>query len=238
MLKGLESASRNLNLTDKKIGSLANNLANLNSTGYKREIPFEQLIINNGKGVITRRMIDFSQGELEQTNNPLDLAIQGDAFFVIEAKNDEIVLTKNGKFKLSEEGYIVDQDENKLQGEDGAIQLDEGFWNQDQTINITSDGEVYFGDDLVDKIKMIKVEDKNNLTRYNSSMFKVNDGYFENIEKGEVELKQGFLESSNINPIIEMEDMISLSKNYESAQKMIQYIDEIMGKANEIGSVK
>jgi len=238
MVKGLESASKSLNLNEKKIGSMANNLANLNSTGYKREIPFEQLIINNGEEIRTRRMIDFSQGELEQTNNPLDLAIQGDAFFVIEDSNGEMLFTKNGKFKISEEGYITDHADNQLQGEDGPIQLEDGFWNQNQTISVSTSGEVYMGDELLDRIKLISVEDKTSLERYSNSTFKLKYGYFDDVEKGDVEVKQGFLEGSNINPIIEMEDMISISKNYESAQKMIQYIDEIMGKANEIGNVK
>lgn len=238
MLKGLESASRSLNLNDKKIGALANNLANLNSTGYKREIPFEQLIINNGEEVKTRRMIDFSQGELEQTSNPLDLAIQGDAFFVIEDANGEMLFTKNGKFKISEEGFLTDHADNQLQGEDGPIQVQEGFWNQDQTLSITSSGEVYLGKEYINKIKLVKVEEKTNLIRYNNSSFKLKYGYFDDVEKGDAEIKQGFLEGSNINPIIEMEDMISLSKNYESGQKMIQYIDEVMGNANEIGNIK
>ncbi len=238
MIKGLESASHSLNINDKKIGSLANNLANLNSTGYKREIPFEQLIVNNGEGMKTRRMIDFSQGVLEQTNNPLDLAIQGDAFFVVENPEGEILFTKNGKFELSEDGFVTDQSGNMLQGEGGPIQLQEDFWNQNQSVSINSNGEIHVGDNYIDKVKLVKVEDKTSLTRYNGSTFKINEGYFENVEKGEVEVVQGYLESSNINPIIEMEEMIRISKNYESAHKMIQYIDEVMGKANEIGNVK
>lgn len=237
MVKGLESASHSLNLNDKKISSLANNLANLNSTGYKREIPFEQIIVNNSDEMRTRRMIDFKQGELEQTNNPLDLAIQGDAFFVIENPDGEMLFTRNGKFKLSEEGYIIDHMGNHLQGEGGSLVLQEDFWNQNQTININQDGEVYVGNNYIDKVKLVKVEDNNNLLRVGNSNFRLNEGYFDDIEKGEAQLLQGYLESSNINPIIEMEEMIRISKNYESAQKMIQYIDEIMGKANEIGNV-
>ena len=130
MNNGLESVSRSLTQNDKKIGSLANNLANLNSTGYKREIPFEQLIMKDGAEMKTRRMIDFAQGELEQTSNPLDLAIQGDAFFVMETAQGEILFTKNGKFKLTDDGYLTDHVGNQLQGESGAIQLQEEFWDK------------------------------------------------------------------------------------------------------------
>lgn len=238
MNNGLESVSRSLNQNDKKIGSLANNLANLNSTGYKREVPFEQLIMRDGEQMKTRRLIDFSQGELEQTSNPLDLAIQGDAFFVLESNEGEILFTKNGKFKLTEEGYLTDHVGNQLQGEGGPLQLQEEFWDKNRVINVTADGEVFVGDDFIDRIKLVKVEDKASLMRFSNSTFKVSNGYFDDVEKGEVKILQGYLENSNINPIVEMEEMIRISKNYESAQKMIQYIDEIMGNANEIGNVK
>lgn len=238
MVNGLESASRSLSLNEKKIGSIVNNLANINSTGYKRELPFEQLILNNEEMTVRSNILDFTQGELVQTDNPLDLAISGDAFFVIENNNGDIQFTKNGKFKLSEDGYLVDARGNKVLGENGEVLLQEDFWQKNRSINISLDGEIFIGEEYLDRLKIVKIEEKNNLIRTGNNNYRLANGFFDSADPEEYQVAQGYLESSNVNPIVEMEEMIRISKEYESAQKMIQYLDEIMGKANEIGNVK
>lgn len=238
MVDGLNSAARSLNLNDKKIGSLVNNLANINSTGYKREMPFEQIINKNGEIKLRSSILDFQQGELLQTDNPLDLAISGDAFFVTENISGNLQFTKNGQFEISDDGYIVDATGNKLIGEGGAILLREDFWQKDQSISVSSDGEIYVGKNFIDKLQLVQIEEKENLVRAGNNSYALKEGYFNKAEEGTYEISQGYLETSNVNPIIEMEEMIRISKEYESAQKMIQYIDEVMGKANEIGNTK
>ena len=237
MVKGLEAASRSLTLNEKKVGSLVNNLANLNSTGYKRELPFEQLITANGDVKVRNSILDFAQGDLIQTDNPLDIAINGEAFFVIENADGEMQFTKNGKFAISDDGFITDNLGNKLMGEGGDIQLLEDFWQKDRTISISTKGEIFLGKNYIDKLKLVKIEDKNKLIRCGNNNYKLKDGYFDEADEKEFKVAQGYLENSNVNPIIEMEEMIRISKEYESGQKMIQYLDEIMARANEIGSV-
>lgn len=237
MVNGLESASKSLTLNEKKIGSLVNNLANLNSTGYKRELPFEQIMNSNGENTIRKNMLDFTQGDLIQTDNPLDLAINGDAFFVIAAEDGDMQFTKNGKFAVSDEGFLVDNLGNKVMGQSGEIQLLEDFWQKDRTVSISTNGEIFVGKNFIDKLKIVAVEDKAELIRCGNNNYKVSNGYFEDLEEDQFKIAQGYLENSNVNPIIEMEEMIRISKEYESAQKMIQYIDEIMARANEIGTI-
>lgn len=238
MVEGLKSAARSLNINDQKIGSLVNNLANINSTGYKREMPFEQIIDKNGDVKLRNTLLDFKQGDMIQTDNPLDLAISGEAFFVTENLNGELQFTKNGKFEISDDGYIIDAVGNKLVGEGGAILLQEDFWQQNQTISISSEGEIYVGKNFIDKLQLVQIEDKENLVRTGNNNYMLPDGYFFKADEDSYKVSQGYLENSNVNPIIEMEEMIRISKEYESAQKMIQYLDEIMGRANEIGSIK
>lgn len=238
MVQGLKSAATSLNLNDKKIGSLVNNLANINSTGYKREMPFEQIIDKNGEVKLRNTILDFQQGDLVQTDNPLDLAISGEAFFVTENINGELQFTKNGKFEISDDGYIIDAVGNKLVGKGGAILLQEDFWQQNQTISISTEGEISVGKNFIDKLQLVQIENKENLVRTGNNNYMLNEGYFSKAEEDSYKVSQGYLENSNVNPILEMEEMIRISKEYESAQKMIQYLDEIMGKANEIGSIK
>lgn len=237
MVKGLDSAARSLNLNDQKIGSLVNNLANLNSTGYKKELPFEQIIMNSGEVKVKKAVLDFTQGDLIQTDNPLDLAISGDAFFVMENSESEMQFTKNGRFDLSKEGYIVDTLGNRLMGESGAILLREDFWQKDHSITFSSSGDVYVGKNFIDKLKIVTVDNKNKLIRTGNNNFKLNNGFFDEARENTFKVAQGYLENSNVNPILEMEEMIRISKEYESGQKVIQYLDEIMGRANEIGSI-
>lgn len=237
MIKGLEAASNSLTLNEKKIGSIVNNLANLNSTGYKRELPFEQLLMKNGEVQVRNSILDFTQGDLIQTDNPLDIAINGDGFFVVSNQDGEMQFTKNGNFDISDDGYVVDSLGNKLMGEGGDIQLMEDFWQKDRTISVSKNGEIYIGKNYLDKLKIVKIEDKDKLIRCGNNNYKLNDGYFDQAEEGEYKVAQGYLENSNVNPIIEMEEMIRISKEYESGQKMIQYLDEIMARANEIGSI-
>lgn len=235
MVKGLEAASRSLNINEKKIGALANNLANLDSTGYKRELPFEQIIMNENE-IRLNRMLDFSQGELIQTDNPLDVAVTGDAFFVVENEGG-LEFTKNGKFKLSDDGFIVDSLGNKLMGENGEIHIQSDFWNKNRTISINNNGEIYAGENYIDKLKIVQIENKRELLKTGNNNFKLNNGYFETAEEGEYKVLQGYLENSNVNPVVEMEEMIRISKDYESAQKMVRYLDRILEQANEIGRV-
>lgn len=238
MVKGLESAAKNLNLNEKKTSVLVNNLANLNSTGYKREIRFDRLLNGEDKPKSLIRALDFTQGELIQTDNPLDIAINGEAFLVIENNEGEVQITRNGKFSISEEGYIVDSLGNKLLGERGGIQFNNDFWQNNQTIKITTSGEVFLGSSFIDKLKIVNVDDTDKLLRAANNSFRLNNTIFSDAPENSSQVLQGYLENSNVNPIVEMEEMIRISKEYESAHKMIQYIDEIMGKANEIGNIK
>lgn len=235
MGNGLGAVSNSLNINQTKMESLANNLANVNSTGYKRELPFERIISDEGDISISKGL-DFAEGELIETNNSLDLALKGDAFFVVD-NNGGMEFTRNGKFTLTEDGYIVDNVGNKLMGQNGEIQLEEDFWNKDRLVSINTSGDIYVGDNYIDTLMVVGVENKDDLQKVENNNFRLTNGYFENLDEGEYEVRQGYLEGSNVNPIFEMEEMIRISKDYESAQKMVRSIDSIMEQANEIGEV-
>ena len=121
MIKGIYTAARGLNSRMKNLEIVANNLANLNTTGFKREIPFSEVINQYGK-VEIKKATDFQQGNLTATANPLDLAISGDGFFVVQTDNGP-QLTRNGKFSISDDGYLESQDGCKLLGTKGPINL-------------------------------------------------------------------------------------------------------------------
>jgi len=104
MIKGIYTAARSLDHRIKNLDVIANNLANLNTTGYKREIPFTEVINSLGDTVI-KKVMSQQQGELIQTSNPLDLGISGQGFFALRSQDGTVELTRNGRFKISDDGY-------------------------------------------------------------------------------------------------------------------------------------
>jgi len=235
MIKGIFQAARNLQIGEKQIGVLANNLANMGTTGYKKELPFFQVLQKEGE-TITKQVTDFSPGEQIFTGNPLDLALKGEAYFTIDTANGERI-TRDGQFTISEEGYIVNRAGDKVVGEGGWINLKDVMDNTHNKISITTDGMVMVGDKAVDRLLIMKPDDNMNLVKDSELYFKSVNGDLEKVDNESFQISQGFLEKSNVNPIDEMEDMISMSKNYESAKNILTYLDDSLEKANQIGKI-
>ncbi len=236
MIKGIYTAGRSLDQKIKNIDIIANNLANINTTGFKREIPFSEMVNEAGEATM-RKLTSHQQGDIVQTSNPLDLAINGNGFFAVKNSDGNVEMTRDGRFKISDDGFLVDTNKKKVMGKHGPIEIEDTLLSKDSQIFVTKDGEIKIGERLVDKLMIVNVDDANELLRVGSSNFKAeNQDYFEASE-GSFSISQGFLEEGNSNPIVEMEAMIQLNKMYESAQKVIAALDASLGHANEIGKI-
>lgn len=236
MIKGIYTAGRSLDHRMKNIDVISNNLANLGTTGYKREVPFTE-ILNQYGDVSVRKVTSQEQGDVLQTSNPLDLAISGNGFFTIKGEDGQLELTRDGRFKLSDEGFLVNSNGQKVIGQNGEISIEESLLEKDPTINITKSGEIKIGERTIDSLLIVNVENSEDLIRGGGSNFLLNDTEYKAAEEGTFQVSQGFLEESNTNPILEMESMISINKEYETAQKVIAALDTSLGQANEIGKV-
>lgn len=236
MIKGIFTAGRSLDHRIKNIDVIANNLANLNTTGFKREIPFSE-IINEYGDVYVKKITSQQQGDILQTSNQLDLAISGKGFFLLKDKDGKIELTRDGRFKLDDEGFLVNYNGKKVLGKNGEISIAESLLSKDSKIIISRSGEIKIGDKPIDTIRVVQVENDIELERSGASNFLPNEqGYFD-AKDDTYSISQGFLEESNTNPIVEMEAMIQLNKEYETAQKVIAALDTSLGQANEMGKV-
>lgn len=241
MIKGMFLAGRSLDNRMKGIQVVANNLANLNTTGYKRELQFSEILSaaenatrQKGEPARIRQITDFAQGDLALTSNPLDVAISGKGFFLVKT-NAGMEFTRNGRFKISDEGYLVNQNGNKVQGKNGDINLGELLDEKHEAITISKNGEIRIGSKLVDAILVAQPERPQDSVRTNGLNFVSEEEELKPADENDFSLEQGYLEDSNINPIIEMETMITLNKDYESSKKMITAFDLSLGQANEIG---
>lgn len=232
--KIMDIANR-MRYNQKRMEIIANNLANIDTVGYKRDITFTKVLQDN-QHVTIKKKTEFDEGDLINTNNPLDVAINGDAFFMV-TDGENTYFTKNGKFHLSTDGYLVDSDGMRVLGKGGEIYISNDIFKKEKDIQINQRGEIRLGKESVDQLQIVNVPDKSKLIKVGGSKFKLTDGFYEPADEKGFTIMQGYLEESNVNPIMEMENMITMSKNFESIQKVVQNYDEILGKANEIGKV-
>jgi len=235
MIKGLFNASISLHEKMRNIQVVANNLANINTNGYKREIPFSEFM-KRSENQDVKQITDFTEGEFQETGNTFDLALSGDAFFAVNSKRG-IELTKNGQLKIDDEGFLSTKDGNRIIGNNGEINLDDALIDSKGNITITTDGEIKVGEFIVDSIRMLKVEDPRKLLRSENQKYFDLDENYETANRSEYQVHQGFIETSNTNPIIEMQSMIQLQKDYEASQKMIASLDRMLGQNKEVGRV-
>ena len=232
-----------INLTSLKqamVGQLqqnnvvANNLANLNTKGFKKDLLFFDLVNGNPqKPARPQLATDFSQGPLKETDNSLDFAVSGHGFFTVETPKG-IAFTRNGHFKLDGDGILRTQQGFPVLGEGGQIVLS-GDDLTPKNISVTENGEIYLGNDYVDRLLIQDVQDKSQLKKMGDNVFVLNNAAQpETLEKPEVH--QGFLEEANINPAEEMIQLIEIQRQFESMQRMVRALDETFRQAaNNVG---
>lgn len=236
MIKGMYFISQNLGYKDKNMQIVANNLANINTTGFKRELPFVEIMSRIANAPV-KQLTDYTQGNLAQTSNPLDLALTGEGYFALKNGRGDIEYTRNGRFSISDDGFLVNEEGYKVMGKGGEIDLSGFTFEQKKNITVSKNGEVKVGETVVGELLIAKLGDPSTMQRHNGLNFLDTDGTAPEAEAGTFEVQQGYLEESNTNAILEMQSMIELSKDFETAQKMMNYLDESLGKATEIGKV-
>lgn len=241
---------------------IANNLANLNTTGFKRDLAMfrardeKQMLriqpystatghpahVAQMGSIFTDSLLDqvstaHSQGDLKGTDNHTDLAMRGRAFFVVRTDQGD-ALTRNGAFELNDQGYIVDHAGNPVLGQAGPVRLPEPQRNS--RFYVSDDGTVSVQGQVLDRLRIEDVQDPmNQLEKMGNTYYYPRQGvvpYAANPSNFSVH--QGFLEMSSASPISEMVNMINALRTYEASQRTMNTQDETLGKAvNEVGRV-
>lgn len=235
MQKGLENAAIAMRNKIQNIQIVANNLANVNTTGFKRSLSFSD-VFEDEKINVNRKYTDFSEGAFVETKNPLNVAISGDAYFTVKTPDGDH-LTKNGNFVVDNEGYLSTQDGHRVLGENGEINLQEELVDKSGSLSISKNGEIKSAGEIVNVLRISEVEDMNTLKKSEGQRFFNEDKQYKTASSSSFEVHQGYLESSNTNAIVEMQAMIQLQKDYEASQKMITSIDNMMSQVKEMGKV-
>ena len=258
MLKGIYSSAQGMISQSFRQDVIANNLANVNTTGFKKDLAiFEELRINDKKEkpicracknhekekdkmkkyepiykrnypLISETFTNFRQGSMKKSDNPLDVAISGDGFFVVKTPEGERY-TRNGSFSISDDGKLITKEGYEVVGDGGAIEVN------GKNVVIGKDGTVTVDGDNKGKLKIVTFEDKRNLMKIGGALFRKSSLSVE--KKAEnISVLQGYTEESNVNSVKSMVNMIDAYRAYESNQKAITSQDETLGKAvNDVG---
>lgn len=233
MIKGIYQSARSLMAANKNMEKISGNLANLNTVGFKREGLFSEILKSEGKSQI-RSSVDTSQGQIYETLNPLDLALVGEGMFTIQTQNG-YEFTRKGNFKVSDEGFLVDEQGNNVMGKNGEINLTQFLNGEESEIQISRDGELSVNELHVADLLIVKIDDYEK--RKAGLNFNSTQDIQDIAQESEFEVRQGYLEESNVNPMVELENMINISKEYETAYKMVNYLDNSLEKTNDLGRI-
>lgn len=187
---------------------------------------------------IGENYVDYSEGPIKETGNPLDVALSDRGFFAVEYTNKagdtSVKYTRDGNFTMNRLGYLQTQDGDYVLDEDGRrIQLDPAL-----KTGINRNGDIYQDGELVATIGITDFEDYNYLERFGENFFQPVDGATE-LDREQVaeefgtntEIHAGYLEMSNISVVTEMVNMIALQRQYESNQKVITTYDDTLEQA-------
>ena len=210
----------------KRLDVIANNIANISTTGYRREdsafaehiksLDFKDPSLSIA--TMNRHYIDLNQGAIKETGNRLDFAIEGEGFFLVETPQGER-LTRAGAFTRNSEGEIVTpQGFRVLDSGGGAVAIPPTA----SDITVTQTGDVSADGQPVGRIGVV-MADEASLTRDGETMFIAENGYTE-VETPRV--LQGGIEASNVNAVEEIAKLIQVQRTYEMGQKMVQNEDE------------
>lgn len=250
MLRGIYTATTGMIQQSRRLDTIANNLANANTVGYKSDKVLnrafdDELLLRMGGGQASNVrdvgyinhgvyadevVISFDQGSLDQTYKSTDTAILGQGFFTI-LTDDGVRYTRDGTFSIDSYGRLVTQEGWPVLGEEGEIYV------YDEDYNIDAYGNIVRNDVYTDTLLVVDFDNKDTLR-------KVGDNQYMNIEPNNQpiqftgEIKQGYLEGSNVEPIKEIVDMMTVTRSYETNQRIVKMMDDTLGKAvNEVGRV-
>lgn len=223
---GYTTLSRMIGLA-REMDTIATNIANMSTTGYRREgVVFAEYVQDMGPdqpslsmGTPVGRVTDLAQGNLARTNGAFDLAIEGPGFFLIAAPDGER-LTRAGAFSPNEAGELVTPDGYPLLDEGGAPV----FVPPDAaSVAIAGDGTFSADGQPLGRIGLYAPTDPFDLARQAGVMFDAPGGV-QPVEEGR--MLQGFIEDSNVNPVVEIARMIEVQRAYELGQGFLDKEDE------------
>lgn len=236
--------------TEHRMNFIANNLANVNTNGYKKDtVAFKDTMAsfahdeireplmncrskplfpepkNMARPRIAVSQTDFSQGSMHFTGDPLDLAITGDGFFKVTTPTGDFY-SRNGHFLRTADGTVVTPQGWPVQGAGGPIVIPAGT----RSVHISEDGQVFGDGEAIDNINIVTVDNLTNLEKMGRNLYRPRPNVNvveQDALAGGARVAQGFIETSNVEVVSEMVNMIETNRQFEAYQKVMQSSDSV-----------
>ncbi len=244
MVSGKYSALSGALAREQTMGNIAANLANVNTTGFKKDrVSFESILqgsrqINEANGINYSRLrkigTDFEQGGIQPTGKPLDVAISGEGFFKVRRQND-IFYTRAGHFMLDENGMLKTPDGmNVIGAGNQPLQLTDVAG---KAIDIADNGNISINGVFDENaLQVFNINDEEKLIKTKDNLYRLDQGGADQ-PMDNFRVIQGSLETSNVNMMEEMATMINTQRKFEAHFKVIEGYSKLGEKQNELGSV-
>ena len=237
---------------ERQLEVIANNIANVNTTGYKADQSLFEEFLTSGAHEDNfigrdRRVSyvqdrgtyrDFSEGALQQTSNPLDIAMDGNAFLAVQATGGERY-TRDGNLQLNSQGQLVTEGGDVVLGNSGPII----FQPTDHDINISPDGTITVveanarTDTIRGKLRLVSFTDAQSLLKQGSNLYAASNGATAQPDL-KATVRQGYLEKSNVNAVAEMGRMIEVSRTYTQIANLLQQQSDLHKNAiNQLAEI-
>ncbi|HLA64407.1 MAG TPA: flagellar basal-body rod protein FlgF [Rhodothermales bacterium] len=228
MLQRLRTAAASMAEMTRRQERTANNLANVDTSGYRRERTFanvlrEQIDAEGAPRTVrtTGGWADLNPGELQATGNPLDVALERGGFFVVAGPDGAERYTRAGSFGLDATGTLRTLDGDAVMGEEGPLTLPPG-----SAVTVSAEGRIAVDGQPVGTLRVVTFADPATLRRAGDTTFTSTAPPTPVDDPG---VRQGFVEGSNVDAVREMADMITHFRLFEAQQKMVQSTDELLG---------
>ena len=235
MLEGLYTAAAGMAAQERRLDAVSNDIANVNTAGYKKvRIGFRDLVyqekpggVSTGSGAaVTQLGRGAQQGALQQTNNPFDLAIQGDGFFQVRRADGQVVLTRSGAFSADGNRQLVNPNGERLVP---PITLPAGI--DPSEVSVAPDGRVLADGRNIGRIRLVTVPAPNGLAPAGNNNYEVTAASGA-VRPATGTIAQGLLESSNVDIADAMVEMMDSQRSYQMASKAINMQDRMWEIAN------
>ncbi|RHW18969.1 flagellar hook basal-body protein [Sphingomonas gilva] len=220
----VESATAIMSASERRLEIVSQNISNASTPGYKRVQGFaDVLAIRTAEPASLVSRTDMAQGTMRSTGNPLDLAISGAGFFLLR-DGDALVYSRQGQFRRAEDGNVVNAQGHVLQQAGGGdLQL------ATAAVEIVEDGTVLDGGRPIARLALFAVRDGMEIESAGGSRFTAAEGVMEDAPAAIV--RQGMLESSNVEMSQEMVTMMAAMRSAETGSRLVQIYDDLIGRA-------
>jgi flagellar basal-body rod protein FlgG len=256
-VQSLYTAATGMEAMESKLDVIANNMANINTTGFKKDrANFEDVFyrqyrmpgaldadssrtatgVEVGLGTrVSSTQSDFKQGSFQTTNNPLDFAVEGDGFFQVQNPNGGFYYTRSGNFNLNSEGQLVLGSASKGYLLEPTITVPP----EATSVVVTSDGQIQYTTQnstnlqSLGQLQMAKFVNPDGLLKLGENLYQKTDASGDEQtgtpgQEGFGNIRQGFLEASNVEPVTELIDLITTQRSFELNSQVVQAGDQVM----------